>query len=59
MFINFLGTIVFVTIIGIGSLDGRSDLPLFGRYVLPRPAGLLPRPTVRDRRRGEDQAPSS
>jgi hypothetical protein len=52
--INFLGTIIFATIIGIGWLDGRSALSLFGQYS-SLSARLRPRPRAADRRGGEDQ----
>jgi len=49
--LTLLGTIVFATVVGIGSLDSRSGLSLFGKYTGP---GLArPRPPD-ERRDGED-----
>jgi len=54
--INVLGTIIFATIIGIGWLDSRSPLSLFGKYTSLSVARLRPRrPPAADRRGGEDQ----
>jgi hypothetical protein len=53
--LNFLGTIVFVTIITIGSLDIRSGLSLFGRYVPPPGDDSRTRPSTSKRRGGGDQ----
>jgi hypothetical protein len=50
--LTLLGTIVFATVVGIGSLDSRSGLSLFGKYPGPGVAGLRPRPP-RERRDGE------
>ena len=47
--ITFLGTIIFAVIIGIGSLDGRSGLALFGKYTTPGTVSRRPRPA-----RGDD-----
>lgn len=44
--ITFLGTILFATILYIGSLDGRSSLGLFGRYGSPGLARNRPRPAA-------------
>ena len=52
--INFLGTIIFATIIGIGWLDSRGDLSLFGKYS-SLGGHLRPRPRAAERRDGEDQ----
>jgi hypothetical protein len=52
--ITFLGMIIFATIIGIGSLDGRSGLGIFGKYTASSLAGLRPRPIPGKRRRGGD-----
>jgi hypothetical protein len=55
--ITFLGTIIFTTIVGIGSLDSRSGLSLFGKYVVVELAG--PRPGApRTRRRFGDGPPA-
>ena len=51
--ITFLGTIIFATIISIGSLDSRSGLSLFGKYTASGLAGLRPRPTSNGRRNNE------
>ena len=56
--INFLGALIFLAIITIGSLDGRSGLGLFSMYRsaiafdMPRPA-----PTT-ERRWGGDTQPT-
>ena len=53
--INILGTIIFTTIIGIGWLDSRGSLNLYGKYTSLNVA-RLPRPSAADPRGGEDQA---
>ena len=50
--ITFLGTILFGTILYIGSLDGRSGLSLFGKYTATVAAGDRPRPGPGRRRPG-------
>jgi hypothetical protein len=52
--INVLGTIIFATIIGIGWLDSKGELSLFGNYS-SLSARLRPRPRAAERRDGEDQ----
>jgi len=54
--INILGTIIFTTIIGIGWLDSRGSLNLFGTYTSSSVARLRPQPSAADPRGGEDQA---
>ena len=54
--ITLLGTIIFAVVIAIGSLDGRSGLALFGKYMTAGTVGRRPRPARRTRR-GEDPAP--
>lgn len=56
--ITFLGTILFVTILYIGSIDGRSGLSLFDKYTSASAAGDRSRPGDRQRRRGNDQSTS-
>ena len=51
--ITFLGTILFVTILYIGSLDGRSGLSPFGKYTSASTGGERPWPGGRRRRRGD------
>jgi hypothetical protein len=54
--LTLLGTIVFATVVGIGSLDSRSGLSLFGKYTAPDLAGLRPRPSSGGRRGGDGRA---
>jgi hypothetical protein len=42
--ITFLGTVLFMTILYIGSFDGRSGLSVFGRYTSAGAASDRPRP---------------
>jgi hypothetical protein len=56
--ITFLGTILFVTILYIGSLDGRSGLSLFGKYTSTFAAGDRWRPGPGRRGRGDGRAGS-
>ena len=55
--ITFLGTILFLAILYIGSLDGRSGLSLFDKYNSTYAAGDRPRPGARRRRGDDDRAP--
>jgi hypothetical protein len=52
--ITFLGTVIFAVVIGIGSLDSRSGLAVFGKYTA---AGVIRRRSRPAGRRGEDPAP--
>jgi hypothetical protein len=56
--ITFLGTILFSTILYIGSLDGRSGLSLFGKYTATYAAGDRPWPGTRRRGGNGGQTPS-
>ena len=52
--ITFFGMILFVTVLYIGALDGRSGLGLFGRYTSTSPGADRPRPGARRRPEGDD-----
>ena len=57
--ITFLGTILFATILYIGSLDGRSGLGPFGKYTSVTTTGDRPWPGGATRRKGDDDRPPS
>jgi hypothetical protein len=53
--IDFLGMVVFATIVGIGLLDGRSGLSVFAVYRSPTVAGVGRWLPMTERRAGGDQ----
>jgi hypothetical protein len=55
--INFLGTILFMTIVVIGWFDSKASLSLFGKYTSFIGTGRPARPRADDPRDGEDQPP--
>lgn len=56
--ITFFGMILFVTILYIGTLDGRSGLGLFGKYTSTFTGADRPQPGPRRRREDDDGAAS-
>ncbi len=55
--INFLGATIFLVIMAIGSLDGRSGLGVFGMYRSAKILGIPRRgPTTEQRRGGGGQS---
>jgi hypothetical protein len=53
--VNFLGTLIFATIVGIGWCDSRGSLSLFGKYTSSIAIGRRPRAPSAGRGGDEDQ----